>query len=298
MDLIKLQKSIVGGQLPSLCIFTGQEIELQNVYLKQMGKYTRVDTVGSVYSKLTSKLLSDTENIYVVRDDMDFAKNEKAWTNLASKIKNGTLVLQFTKLDKKTKFYKQFKQDIIEFNPMTTKQLIKILKGKVNAAEQDLAYLIEQCNNDYNTILNELDKMHRLGYTQINSQVVDKFIYKSAEPNVFKLIDYIIARKPRAAYQELQLVLKDGASPMGIFSLLHSTLHRCILVEGYRGHNKISDATGLPWFQCKNILDNNAIPPNELLQALRTVQKYHQGIMTGAYEQNVAVECCITEILY
>lgn len=299
MDVAKLQQSIKGGNIPPLCIFTGDEIELQNIYLRMMGEYKRVDTVGSIFSKLSSKLLKGTNDIYVVRDDMDFMKNEKAWTNIESKIKNGTLVLQFTNLDKKTKFYKKFKEDIIEFHHMTTEQLYRHIKNKVDGTERDIKYLIEQCNNDYNTVLNEIDKIQRIDTRVIVTRdLVDSIIKKKDEVNVFSLIDAIMSRKSKLAFKLLNQLLEDNANVMGIFTLLHTRIHQHILVEGYRDSNNISNDTNISAFIVKSILNNSAISPSELLQALRTVEKYQQGIMNGSYESNVAIQCCISEIMY
>ena len=83
MDLFTLQQQIREHKLLPFYVFTGEEIELQNIYLKQMGNIIRVDNVAQIYNKITSKLISGKFTIYVVRDDMDFIKSEKAWANIS-----------------------------------------------------------------------------------------------------------------------------------------------------------------------------------------------------------------------
>ena len=50
-----------------------------NLYVRQLGEYKRVDTVLEVWNKLTTtgKFARPKFITYVVRDDMDFLKNEK-----------------------------------------------------------------------------------------------------------------------------------------------------------------------------------------------------------------------------
>ena len=74
MDLIQLQKDIKNNELKPFYIFTGEELELQKIYLEKIGKYIRVDSVSDVYVKLTSRMLATTKSVYVVRDDNVFIK--------------------------------------------------------------------------------------------------------------------------------------------------------------------------------------------------------------------------------
>ena len=178
MELIELNRAIMEHNLDNFYIFTGEEINLMNLYLNQISDNERVDTVLEIWSKLTStgKFTKPKFKTYVVRDDMDFLKNEKAWSNI-SKIKNGRLVLLYTDIKKTTKFYKHFKDIIVEFKHLTTAQLYHQLQQNpkyaiiANADKNILEYFIESCNNDLNTIDNEVDKYTRLK----DSEVVTAF---------------------------------------------------------------------------------------------------------------------------
>ena len=75
VELVSLQQQIREHKLLPFYVFIGEEIELQNIYLKQMGNIVRTDNVAAIYNKLTSKLISSKFTIYVVRDDMDFNKH-------------------------------------------------------------------------------------------------------------------------------------------------------------------------------------------------------------------------------
>ena len=228
MDLIQLQKDIKNNELKPFYIFTGEELELQKIYLEKIGKYTRADSVSDVYVKLTSRMLATTKSVYVVRDDNEFIKKDKVWTSIYNKIKNGTLIVCYTDINKTTKFYKHFKDDIIEFNHMTTKQLIPTVKRHINGTDNIVKYFIEQCNNDYNTILNNIDKFKRLNYKTLTKDICDELIVSKEEYTVFNLIDSRLAKNYKNTFKILNLMLEDNTNVIGILTILQSKIHDSI----------------------------------------------------------------------
>ena len=85
MELVDLNKQLRAGTPSNFYIFVGEEIGLQNVYLKQFGEYKRVDTVSEVLSKLTIKgfgFNKSSKEVYVVRDDLDFLTNKHLEENI------------------------------------------------------------------------------------------------------------------------------------------------------------------------------------------------------------------------
>lgn len=300
LSLHDLQGHIKNGTLLPFYIFTGEEIELQNIYLRRMGEVVRVDKISEVYTKITSKLITNkTYKIYVCRDDSEFIRNEKAWKEISKKINNATLVLQITTPDKRSKIYKHFQDtNIVEFNHMTTKQLVNTINKSVDGTTADLTYLVESCNNDYNTILNYLDIFKRLGITKVTQKVVDEFISKKETATVFELADAVMELDGKKCFKLLDLLLEDKNNAMGIIYAIHNQLHKCVLVEGHRGQPDIAKKTGINSWIVSNILYGNKIKPANLLKALRLVQKYDSGIKTGKYnDAPFACYCLVTEIL-
>lgn len=301
MDLVLLKKQIKQNKLEHFYIFCGPEIGLQNIYINQManGMPARAESIASIWNKISgqNKLFKTNRKfVYAIRDDIDFMKDEKAW-NKIDKIKSGTVVLLVTDVDKRSKFYKHFKDIIIPFNHMTTAQLLPTVKKMIKGTDADIKYFIESCNNDYNTIINELDKANRLGCKEMTKQLSDELIPRIEEANVFKLADYLISKNSRKTLTELDLLLHEGQSEVGILSVIATKLQQCILVEGYRGEKDIASSTGLNGWVCKSILDNNKIQPGNLLTALRLVHKFDTSIKTGQLEPDIAVTNCIIEIL-
>lgn len=295
LGLLDLQTQIREGSLLPFYIFTGEEIELQNIYLKQMGNVIRVDRVADIYNKITSKLISGKFAVYVVRDDMDFIKSEKTWSSISDRIRNALLVIQVTTPNKCKKFIKELNDCVVEFNHMTTKQLLNVVNMDCSVSNKQ--YFIEACNNDLNTINNYLDIFKRVGIKELNKKIVDEYIPTKEDVTVFQLADAVMRKDEQLTFRLLDQLLEDKNNVMGIIYAIYSQLHKCVLVEGYRGEKNISKVTGINSWICNNILRDNRIEPSKLLTALRLVQKYDKGIKTGKYDGVMACYSLIVEIL-
>lgn len=295
LGLLDLQTQIREGSLLPFYIFTGEEIELQNIYLKQMGNVIRVDRVADIYNKITSKLISGKFAVYVVRDDMDFIKSEKTWSSISDRIRNTVLVIQVTTPNKCKKFIKELNDCVVEFNHMTTKQLLNVVNMDCSVSNKQ--YFIEACNNDLNTINNYLDIFKRAGIKELNKKIVDEYIPTKEDVTVFQLADAVMRKDEQLTFKLLDRLLEDKNNVMGIIYAIYSQLHKCVLVEGYRGEKNISKVTGINSWICNNILRDNRIEPSKLLTALRLVQKYDKGIKTGKYDGVMACYSLIVEIL-
>ena len=133
MDVATLKARIKSKQLPSYLIFSGLEWKVQELYIKQISKVTgkeikRIDDVASIYGKLRNKSFVQNGVIYIVRDDKELMNSEK----LQQQISNGllgdnTLIHLLTTVDKRTKFYKQYKDTIVEFEPLNDVVLKKYI---------------------------------------------------------------------------------------------------------------------------------------------------------------------------
>lgn len=303
MNLMELNQTIGNRQFANLYIFTGEEINLMNLYVSQLGEYKRVDTVLEVWNKLTTtgKFARPKFTTYVVRDDMDFLKNEKAWKNV-DRIENGRLVLLYTDIKKTLKFYKHFKNIIVEFNHLTSTQLYHQLQHDpkysiISSTNKSiLEYFIESCNNDLNTIDNEIDKYIRLKECGVvntfDKNTIDILITPDPKYNVFQLIDLILGQDMKAV-EVLQYLVDHELNLLGILTLLYTNIRRAILVAGNPDFNK----TGLPYWQYKNIKDKCKISPNKLLHCLRVIQEYDAGIKKGKYGQVDGVQSCVLKLL-
>jgi len=306
MELVELNRQLRTNNIGNFYIFTGDEIGLQNVYLKQFGEYKRVDTVSEVLSKLTTRgfgFNKSTKEVYVVRDDLDFLNNKHLEENIKQleKAKLGTLIVQITTANKKAAWYKTWNYYVVEFKKLTPTQLIhQIQHYNLTTDKKTLEYFVNACNNDYTTIINEIDKYNRLKaagvYKEFTMATLIDLMPVKYNYTVFDLVDMILSNNYKAI-NVLDYLLSQNSNPLGILSLLYKNVSMAILVIGHKGQQGITEKTGLPYWQIKKILNNTKISPGGLLAALRFIQQYDNGIKSGKYAPEVGVQCCILNIL-
>lgn len=306
MELVELNRQLRTNNIGNFYIFTGDEIGLQNVYLKQFGEYKRVDTVSEILSKLTTRgfgFNKSTKEVYVVRDDLDFLNNKHLEENIKQleKAKLGTLIVQITTANKKAAWYKTWNYYVIEFKKLTPTQLIhQIQHYNLTTDKKTLEYFVYACNNDYTTIMNEIDKYNRLKaagiYNDFTINTLMDMMPIKYDYTVFDLVDMILSSNCKAI-NVLDYLLSQNSNPLGILSLLYQNISKAILVIGHKGQQGITEKTGLPYWQIKKILNTTKISPGGLLAALRFIQQYDNGIKSGKYAPEVGVQCCILNIL-
>lgn len=306
MELVELNRQLRTNSIGNFYIFTGDEIGLQNVYLKQFGEYKRVDTVSEILSKLTTRgfgFNKGTKEVYVVRDDLDFLTNKHLEENIKQleKAKLGTLIVQITTANKKAAWYKTWNYYVIEFKKLTPTQLIhQIQHYNLTTDKKTLEYFVYACNNDYTTIMNEIDKYNRLKaagiYNDFTINTLMDMMPIKYDYTVFDLVDMILSSNCKAI-NVLDYLLSQNSNPLGILSLLYQNISKAILVIGHKGQQGITEKTGLPYWQIKKILNTTKISPGGLLAALRFIQQYDNGIKSGKYAPEVGVQCCILNIL-
>lgn len=306
MELVELNRQLRTNNIGNFYIFTGDEIGLQNVYLKQFGEYKRVDTVSEVLSKLTTRgfgFNKSTKEVYVVRDDLDFLNNKHLEENIKhlEKAKLGTLIVQITTANKKAAWYKTWNYYVVEFKKLTSTQLIhQIQHYNLTTDKKTLEYFVNACSNDYTTIINEIDKYNRLKaagvYKEFTMATLIDLMPVKYNYTVFDLVDMILSNNYKAI-NVLDYLLSQNSNPLGILSLLYKNVSMAILVIGHKGQQGITEKTGLPYWQIKKILNNTKISPGGLLAALRFIQQYDNGIKSGKYSPEVGVQCCILNIL-
>lgn len=307
MELVELNRQLRTNSIGNFYIFVGDEIGLQNVYLKQFGEYKRVDTVSEILSKLTAKgfgFNKGAKEVYVVRDDLDFLTNKHLEENIKQleKAKLGTLIVQITNANKKSAWYKTWNYYVVEFNKLTPTQLIhQIQHYNLTDNKDTLKYFVSACNNDFTTILNEIDKYNRLYsagvYKTFSIDTLLDMMPPKYDYTVFDFIDLVLQHDMKAI-QVMDLLLEQKQNPLGILSLLYQNISKAILVIGHKGQQGITEKTELPYWQIKKILSNVRISPGGLLASLRFIQQYDNGIKSGRYSPEIGLQCCVLNILY
>lgn len=312
-NLLKLKDAIVKKQLPDFVIFTGPEWKVQELYINELAKQfsnkVYADSFDSIYRKLCSSSIFSQATLYVVRDDKLLMSNEK----LLDRIDNGLLgnnmlVLLISSVDKRTKFYKRYKDTLVEFPPLESAVLRRYIKREIALSDSNCTLLCELCENDYGRVLLEIDKIKQyamrvaINKSDINwdcyfkKLVKDGTIYRQPQDAIFDLVGAILDRKINLSFDLLQQSYDIGESTMVMLSVLYNNVKAVLQVQSCKSSD-ISKSTGLSAWQIKNAKKHLKVyRTGELVDALRLIQRVEFGIKTGQIEEFIAMPYLLENI--
>ena len=314
MDVATLKAKIKSKQLPSYLIFSGTEWKVQQIYINQMAKVTgkeikRIDSITSIYNQLKNRSFVQKSIIYIVRDDKELMNSEKLQQQISvGLLGDNTLIHLLTSVDKRTKFYKQYKDSIIEFEALSDAMLKKYILKEIKLSESNIQRLIDICEHDYGRILLEIDKIRR--YSDSNPTLIrniydngfemlinDGTIYEPPYDAIFDLVDAILDRKVNRAFDLLQQSYAVGEATMVMLSVLYNNAKAVLQVQTYSG-DKITEGTGLTGWQIKNAKPHvGKYSESELIYIVQLCQKLESGIKTGRMEDEFVMQYLLTHIL-
>ena len=316
MEVVELKAKIKSGTVPNFLIFTGDEWEVQKIYIQQIGKdmeVRRIDSIIDILPKLKSKSFTNKKSIlYTVRDDKDLMSNPKLWGKIEKLLKDNILILLITKPDKRTKFYNQYKSAFIEFKPLNEANLKKYVQQEINLSDKNCNTLMEICENNYGRIKLEIDKINHYGkvtFTEVNNPnnfdankvfetlLEDGTIYKPPKDAIFDFVDAILDRDEQKAFELYENCKGVGESTLPLLTALFNNTKAVLQVQTCTTKDT-AKTTGLNGWQIMNARKHlDAYYPEELEDLLQLITECEQGIKTGEIEEQFVIEYILVSIL-
>lgn len=312
MELLELQKQIIDKNLNLFYVFVGDEIAIQKIYINKMAEITKlqieyVENFKSIYNKLQQNDIFNTKKLYVIMDDVEFTKQDKLWLDFDYTQNNGNLVIfKFNNLDKRSKYYKHYENEIVEFNKLSEDVLIQYIHKELpELSNENCKELITICNSSYNQILLEIDKLKNYELNKTNNNINIDFtllnmngaFHKDISDITFEFIDKIIRRDVKAVYNLWQQIIKVGENNLKLLALLYNNFKTILLIQSCKS-NDICKTTGLQYYQVKYNQDKqNIYTTSELIYILRKIQQIEENIKTGLIDDNIALGYLLVNIL-
>lgn len=310
MDIGKVKADIKSGNFDDFYIFTGDELEVMNIYIHKMadkGHYRLeyVDSIESVLTKVKMKSIISCPTLYVVFEDKEFLKNEKLWDRLKN-LKNDLVVFRYISPDGRLKFWKNFKDRAVHFEPLSDDILTKHIKKLLpQFSDKNCEKLIEVSEHSYGRILMEIDKIKQMGKVQYDCSYDVVFkkllengtIYIPPKDAIFDLVAAVMERNPSKVYRLLEDCRGVGEANLVIITVLYDNLRNLLQVQTATG-DSISKSTGLNGFQIKLVspyIDNYT--DDELLSACKLLRSLEKGIKVGEISDEVSVDWALINIL-
>lgn len=316
MTIIDLKNQIMKNCLTNLYVFVGEEIGIMNIYLNQMSKtlnmpVTRAESVASIYAQCTSRsMFGNTTGFYVIRNDKDIAKEEKAYQSLSKDIGKNVIVLLYDKVDSRLKFGKFFKDQTITFEKLAPNVLKSYVKKACSGlSDKNCEYLIELCNGSYDLCMLEIDKiLHYQETTYDRDDYKDSVdhcfdvllksgvIYQPEESDVFKWTDAVCTRNCKEAFKLERILRDNGTQSVTMLGTLYNSLKSILLIQCCQSSH-ISLVTGL---DNRQIYFNKKYVGNfdtaDLVYAVKLIAKVVDGIKTGLYDDVYATRYVLSII--
>ena len=291
-NLMDLMSDIRENNLKPFYIFIGEEIGLMNVYLGHINlNVIRESSVLTTLPSLTQRSLIASNRVYAVRDDKDFLSNESRWKRLED-IRYGTLILMYTKIDGRSKFLKQFEDNVIIFDRMTPPQLLNHFSKSVNFPTKLLEQIIELCDRDYSRISNELDKLNRVSLP--TEKAVSEIVHREIEFQVFEAVDSVIRYEPTRAFEYLEILLATQDNVLGFLTLLYNQFSAAARILG--SSDAKESIINVKQFTINKIKSNFNYSLDSAFKGMTIIGDIIEGIKSGLYTDTLAVQICLLKI--
>ena len=314
MDASTIKSYIQTETIPHFLIFTGSEWVIQKIYIDKISEVLGiekryVDSISDIYGSLRTRSIFDENRLYVIRDDKEIIHNEKIQEQLQQGLlKDNYLILLLTSPDKRTKFYKAYKDDLCEFQPLKPQILRKYIQKELPLSDKAAEKLMEVCEYDYGRCLLEIDKIKRYSigmdytidnhvYNHVLRELLDDgTIYQPPKDAIFDFVDAILDRKVVCfdLYEQCKAV---GEATLVMLSVLYTNAKAVLQVQSCH-NNDIAKSTGLNAWQINNARKHlNKYKTGELVKMLRLIRECEKGIKTGVYEEQFVMDYILVKIL-
>jgi DNA polymerase III delta subunit len=304
MDLQALKAHIKNKTFDPAYIFTGPEVGVMDIYIKQMAKVQNasiimLDGIEDLAKKMHKGSFVKNASVYILRDSKEFIQDSELARKITSAgaLSGDILILIYTNIDKRSKVYKTFQDSIVDFQPLKPEILIKYAQKEVTLTEKSYNKLMEVCEYDYSRILLEIDKIKRFAQAVDDTEefafvtlMTANAIHQPPKDAVFDFVDAVLKGKKSLAFELLKSSYEYGEATMVLLSNLYNSTKQLLQVQSFKGDGKITEATGLTPFQVKLASERKGRnSTGDLIYLMRLVRDTEKGIKTGAIEEQMAV---------
>lgn len=313
MNVIDVKTDIRNKTIKKYYVFTGEEIEVMNAFIRKIAEVEnagicRADTLSSIFSKMQNRSIISTKTCFVIRDDKEYMSSEDVWEKLENeKLQNNNLViLLYTDIDKRSKFYKHSKDIIVEFNALTDENLKREIQKRIKLSDKNCEQLIDICDHSLGIILNEIDKIktyvNYLGPAETQDGVFDKFvkegtIHQPPRDVIWEFVDAVLLRQRKKAFELMQEALEYGNPILTLISVLYKDTKALLQLQSCKSDD-VSKSTGLSGWDIKRSKPRcGRYSISELVNAMYLIRNTEKGIKSGSIDEDVAMEYILVNMM-
>lgn len=299
MKFSELKAELDAGKFRNLYIFTGEEREVMNRYIKRISPTNlKGKSFVDILGQLTTKNLFSPQQTYLLEDDKSVMDYEMK--DIKRLVGKNTLILVFKTVDKRQKFFKNAEKDLVEFAKFASNQLVGFVKKVLPEVPDNLASLIAAYSgNDVARIENECNKLAMLG-KPVTIELIQELIEPPLEDRIFDMIDHVAKKKRYDTFILYYDLIELKESPIKIISLLYTKFKHVFLVQSMMQmqNTEIAGKTGLTFFQVNQARGLvGAFTMDEILEFLKKIQTVEVQMKTGEIPIELGMEKLLVDIL-
>lgn len=311
MELYELKQKLKNNELSNLYIFHGEEIIVEDTYIEKIVnlcglKKRIVAKVSDISNNLKNNSIFQSNFIYIIRNDQEFIKNTKLWEIIQNNNKKDIIILVYNNIDKRGKFYNEFKEDIVEFNKLSPEVIIKHIMKDFNLNSEYSRKVVNRCDNDYSKVLmgmRKLEILSRIEGKNINhiyeKAIKDNLIPISNENILYDLIDCVLDEDIESVWMFLDMLKFSNESNLKLIGMIYTNLKNLMLVQSCKKGDNISQKTGLENWIINRMKDFIGVyETSTLVKSLKYLRDSEMGIKTGGIDENISLENSLINIYF
>ena len=317
MNVTEVKRHIKDKNPLNYYVFTGEEIEVMNIFIKKIAEVSgaticRADTLSSIMSSLQNKSFLSPKMCYVVRDDKEYMSAENLWEKFENnEIQQGNIVIMlYTSLDKRSKFYKHSENRIVVFEQLSHENLKHEIQKRIDLSDTNTDKLIDICEGNFGRILLEIDKIQHwvVGYGKDKQEqmpeeggflrlINDGTINQPPQDCIWDFVEAVLTDKPKRSFGLMQEALEFGNPTLTLISVLYKDTKQLLQVQACPTDN-VSQSTGLSGWDIKRAKSRVGKYSNrELINAMKIIREAEKGIKSGSIEESMALDYILVNIL-
>lgn len=159
-----LKSEILNGNIQRFYVFYGEDYGIRKHYIDKLATFFNrrefLDSCEDVSSKTITVSLFKTTTLYVIYGDLSFARqNKNQIQTFINRLKDDTVVLVLEDEQPSTTLFKEFSQYITYFPVVQKNIAVEFVDSELRLSQESKEELAFNCNNNYNNILMESDKV-------------------------------------------------------------------------------------------------------------------------------------------
>ena len=274
-NLKDLKENLLNKQVNKFYVFYGEDSGLKKHYINKIAEFYKtrrsVDTVLDIQQGGSGKGLFVTSNLFVVYNDIEFARSKKSdLDSFISSMNTGNdcLILLYEEPLESSNLFKYFGNYITYFPRVKENIALEFIDSEVTLSTETKTEMAMNCENDYSNILLESDKIRNYAsYMKVNQQIAyedlrnDKqLLFKYPQYNPDDLMDDILQGNfSNLAYwnDAINNVYSEQFWIM-LGSIFNNYLIAYLVVKygKWNGGQRAFDY-GLPWYRIKIVREFN-----------------------------------------